>query len=130
MENKIFEAPKSPPAGGDLKNFIMKENSSYKRTSEASPSGRLEGPSNSFLRSNKLMAIFLKSIQTPNQNKIASTFLFLIPYFLFLISYFASSGFSSAATVVFSASVTVLLALPARRVFFTAASSFVPIPLP
>jgi len=35
---------------------------------------------------NELMAIFLKSIDTANQNKIAATFKFLIPYFLFLIS--------------------------------------------
>ena len=35
---------------------------------------------------NELMAIFLKSIETAKQNKITSTFKFLIPYFLFLIS--------------------------------------------
>ena len=34
---------------------------------------------------NELIAIFLKSIETARQNKIASTFLFLISYSLFLI---------------------------------------------
>ena len=34
---------------------------------------------------NELMAIFLKSIETARQNKIASTFLFLISYSLFFI---------------------------------------------
>lgn len=34
---------------------------------------------------NELMAIFLKSIETAKQNKVTSTFKFLIPYFLFLI---------------------------------------------
>ena len=34
---------------------------------------------------NGLMAIFLKSIETAKQNKITSTFSFLISYFLFLI---------------------------------------------
>ena len=38
-----------------------------------------------FKEAKKLMAIFLKSIETAKQNKIASTFKFLIPYFLFLI---------------------------------------------
>ncbi|MDB5223222.1 MAG: four helix bundle protein [Chitinophagaceae bacterium] len=37
---------------------------------------------------NELMAIFLKSIETAKQNKVSSTFKFLIPYSLFLISYF------------------------------------------
>ena len=40
-----------------------------------------------YKESNELMAIFLKSVETANQNKISSTFKFLIPYFLFLISW-------------------------------------------
>ena len=38
-----------------------------------------------FKEANELMAIFLKSIGTAKQNKITSTFKFLIPNFLFLI---------------------------------------------
>jgi four helix bundle protein len=40
-----------------------------------------------FKEANELMAIFLKSVQTAKQNKVSSTFKFLIPYFLFLISW-------------------------------------------
>jgi four helix bundle protein len=40
-----------------------------------------------FKEANELMAIFLKSVETANQNKIATTFKFLIPYSLFLISW-------------------------------------------
>lgn len=39
-----------------------------------------------YKEANELMAIFLKSIETAKQNKVAATFKFLIPYFLFLIS--------------------------------------------
>ena len=40
-----------------------------------------------YKEANELMAIFLKSVETAKQNKINSTFKFLIPYFLFLISW-------------------------------------------
>ncbi len=40
-----------------------------------------------YKEANELMAIFLKSVETAKQNKISSTFKFLIPYFLFIISW-------------------------------------------
>jgi four helix bundle protein len=40
-----------------------------------------------YKEANELMAIFLKSVETAKQNKVTSTFKFLIPYFLFLISW-------------------------------------------
>ena len=40
-----------------------------------------------FKEANELLAIFLKSLETAKQNKITTTFKFLIPYFLFLISW-------------------------------------------